>query len=288
MKKKIIWIASYPKSGNTWARTILTSLFFTKDGKFDFEILKSISIFENVERFEFVKEINLEDYKKLNELETLSKYWIECQKRTEMNGDFIFFKTHHSCITYQKKFSFTNLDNSIGLIYLIRDPRDVVISYSKHMGWDIDHAIELMKKRGAINYYSSKFEEKRNKYPAVISSWDEHIESWQTLNVPKLIIKYEDLLENTKETLIKIVNFFQNKYPIKFRNLDEKIDNIILTTKFEILKNHEQKYGFSESSKNSNFFRIGKKNQWEKTLTNEQIRSIEGAFEKKMKEFNYL
>ena len=67
-----------------------------------------------------------------------------------------------------------------------------------------------------------------------------------------------------------------------------EIDNIILTTKFEILKNHEQKYGFSESSKNSNFFRIGKKNQWEKTLTNEQIRSIEGAFEKKMKEFNYL
>ena len=50
----------------------------------------------------------------------------------------------------------------------------------------------------------------------------------------------------------------------------------------------EKKYGFSESSKNSNFFRIGKKNQWEKTLTNEQIRSIEGAFEKKMKEFNYL
>ena len=62
MKKRIIWIAAYTKSGNTWARTILTSLFFTKNGKFNFEILKSISIFENVERFEFVKEINLEDY----------------------------------------------------------------------------------------------------------------------------------------------------------------------------------------------------------------------------------
>ena len=288
MKKKIIWIASYPKSGNTWARTILTSLFFTKDGKFNFEKLKSISIFENVERFEFVKNINPADYKKLNELETLSKYWIECQNRTEMNGDFIFFKTHHSCITYLKKFSFTNLENSIGLIYLIRDPRDVVISYAKHMGWNIDHAIKLMKKKGAINYYSSKFEEKRNKYPAVISSWDEHLESWQNLHVPKLIIRYEDLLENTKETLITIANFFQNNYPIKFRNLNEKIDNIILTTKFEVLKKHEQKHGFSESSKNSDFFRIGKKNQWEKNLTNKQVKSIEIAFAKQMREFNYL
>ena len=82
MNKKIFWIASYPKSGNTWMRAILTSLFFTKDGLFSFDLFSSTSIFEHAERFEFVKELNLDDYNKLSELEILSKYWIEGQNKT--------------------------------------------------------------------------------------------------------------------------------------------------------------------------------------------------------------
>ena len=63
-------------------RAILTSLFFTKDGIFFFDLFNSTSIFEHAERFEFVKELNLKNYNKLSELEVLSRYWIEGQKKT--------------------------------------------------------------------------------------------------------------------------------------------------------------------------------------------------------------
>ena len=74
MSKKIIWIASFPKSGNPLIRAILASLFFTKDGIFSFEILKKILLFENFQRLNFIKIENMQDYKKLSDLKILSKY----------------------------------------------------------------------------------------------------------------------------------------------------------------------------------------------------------------------
>ena len=79
MSKKIIWVASYPKSGNTLVRAILASLFFTKDGIFSFEILKKIQLFEHAQRLDFIKKENIKDYKKLSDIKTLSKYWIKMQ-----------------------------------------------------------------------------------------------------------------------------------------------------------------------------------------------------------------
>jgi len=74
MSKKIFWIASYPKSGNTLIRAILASLFFTQDGIFSFEILKKILLFENFQNLNFIKKENIQDYKKLSDLKILSKY----------------------------------------------------------------------------------------------------------------------------------------------------------------------------------------------------------------------
>jgi len=62
MSKKIFWIASWPRSGNTWMRAIISSIFFTKSGKFDFSLLKKIQYFDVPEAYEFVKKININDY----------------------------------------------------------------------------------------------------------------------------------------------------------------------------------------------------------------------------------
>ena len=88
-----------------------------------------------------------------------------------------------------------------------------------------------------------------------MSSWDINFNSWDRLNVPKLFIKYEDLLQNPLIAVNKIISFFQNNVKIKISDLDIKIDNIIKTTNFQFLKNQEQKYGFGESTTHSNFFR---------------------------------
>ena len=128
--KKIFWLASYPRSGNTWMRAILSSLFFTKNGKFEEKLLNHIPNFDNPSNYDFIKSLNVEDYNSLHKLPIISKYLSEAQKRLEVDGKFAFYKTHSGNVTLDKK-KYTDVKNVLGLIYLIRDPRDVVVSYSK-------------------------------------------------------------------------------------------------------------------------------------------------------------
>ena len=79
--KKIIWISSYPKSGNTWIRAIISSFLNTPDGVFKFELLKLIPVYENLTRYNFLKKTNPIEYNKLNNhIKYVSKYWNESQK----------------------------------------------------------------------------------------------------------------------------------------------------------------------------------------------------------------
>ena len=92
----------------------------------------------------------------------------------------------------------------------------------------------------------------------------------------------------TKKVLNELIRFIQESLKIKIELNDNKIDNIIKTTSFELLKNKENKEGFKEASKNSPFFREGKSLQWKKTLTHDQIKKIESNLGEYMKKFNYI
>jgi len=283
MSKKIFWVASYPKSGNTWMRAILASLFYTKDGKFNFNLFKLIGMFETFEKFEYIKKINIEDFKKLSDLKILSKYWLQAQKNIKIiKGQSIFLKTHHACISYMNN-PFTTPEISDGVIYIVRDPRDVVISYSKHAGISLEEQIQLLKKQSFYSYTSPS-----KKLLGILSPWNEHIKSWEHLNVPKLFIKYEDMLENLSEVLFRIVNFFEINYNVSFQNIENKIQNIISSTHFNNMANKEKESDFNEATNYSNFFRIGKKNQWKKILSTDQVNLIENEFKEEMVKFNYL
>ena len=178
VNKKIFWVASYPKSGNTWMRAIISSIFFSINGKFIFDYFKYVQSFDLDKRFEFVKKINKTDYNNLHKLETLAKYWIEGQKNIVIDGDFQFLKTHHSCVKLNNN-SFTSSTITMGAIYLIRDPRDIVLSYSNHLGQNIDRTIELMvNKETTAPYVGEK------KLKVYLSSWNVHVNSWQNIDIP--------------------------------------------------------------------------------------------------------
>ena len=138
---KIIWIASYPKSGNTWLRYFLSNYYFNKKNNFEPEIIK------NIKKFHLDKEIinsnfHIEDFKK--NPYNVSKYWIESQKKLEIKkGNVVFLKTHNALINIENN-EFTNSDLTLAIIYIVRDPRDVVISYSKYRHLDYDKTIEHM------------------------------------------------------------------------------------------------------------------------------------------------
>lgn len=292
MSKHIFWIPSYPKSGNTLMRAIVASLFFSQDGNFKFKKIANVTQFENRSRLNFIDKFNNKDFLNLDKEKTLSKYWLKMQEKEIMGfkEDFIFLKTHNAAISLDGN-PFTKEDNIRGLIYLIRDPRDIVISWAKHSDSTIDESIKFITDDyGCISWSKSDSAILPNKiHPRVIvSNWEKNIISWtkNSWSMPKLIIKYEDLVYNKEYTILEIINFFKKNYSIEFTNIKQKLKNIIRTTDFKYLKKEEKKKGFNEAT-HGPFFRKGTKNQWQKILSENQIRIIENKFKKTMLEYGY-
>ena len=291
MSKHIFWIASYPKSGNTLLRAIISSLFFSKDGYFDFKILKHTTQFEMRKRLDVINEINKNDFLKIGDLKILSKYWqlLQSKKNLNINKGFGFVKSHSNLVSLFNNW-FTTPELTAGYIYVIRDPRDIAISWSKHSGLTLDKSIDFMiDYKSCIEWSRSNSILPENIIPKTyLGSWDEHVLAWTENNfqVPHLILKYEDLVYKKKESINNIIDFFKNSYQISFNNLNNKISNIITSTNFENLKSLEEKKGFEEASQ-GRFFRKGEKNQWKKTLDNIQIKKIEEKFKDFMNKYDY-
>jgi len=129
----IFWIASYPKSGNTWVRTFISTYYFSNSDIFKFDYLKSIRQFPH-ERF-FNKDIK--------DINSAISSWDEAQKNINLQNKIIFLKTHSALATINK-FSFTSKRHSIAGIYIVRDPRNVITSLSNHYQLNFDQALEFM------------------------------------------------------------------------------------------------------------------------------------------------
>ena len=117
----IIWIASYPKSGNTYIRSFLSAYFFSKNGDFDFELLKNIEQFPDKQFFKgFV-----------NNLDVASQNWLPIQRDIVKRKKVKFLKTHSAFISINNN-QFTNADTTLGSVYIVRDPRSIMASIMNH------------------------------------------------------------------------------------------------------------------------------------------------------------
>jgi len=275
----IIWLSSYPKSGNTLLRGILATYLFSNDGIFSFENLYKINQFPTIKSFE---NIGI----KSNEDEKILKNYVKAQELINNKvNKIIFFKTHSANFKI-KESTFTDINNSKGAIYIVRDPRNVVSSLAYHNQISINEATEFMKKNSWLI--------KNNKIPdTFVGSWKFNYNSWKNLNKKILIIRYEDLLKDKKKTVIKVLEFLSHlKINIIFD--DKKLNKTIETTEFENMKKLEKTSGFDESVVNKKtgefkpFFNLGPKNNWDKSLETKNIKIIEEEFSSEMKELGYL
>ncbi len=276
----IIWIASYPKSGNTYLRSFLASYYFSKDGKFDFNLLNNIKQFPGIQYTE----------KKTKNREEASKNWIPLQEKCFDKNKLQILKTHNCLIPYNGN-NFTNKNYSLGAIYVVRDPRNVIISSANHYSLDYETALKYMLDNKKSLLQKSVDDDFGNF--AFLSSWSNHYKSWiKNSDFKILLIKYEDLEENKYEIFRDVIVFIETLTK-KHVNIDkEKIIESIKTTNFSVLKNKEKNEGFQESvyskkGKKIDFFNMGFNNRWQKILPNEFKVKVREVFNNDLLYFKY-
>jgi len=261
---------------------MLTSLIYSEDGNFNFNLLKKIGQYPQKKHFKGLTD-------KFDNLFELSKFWTISQDKLNLDKKIKFLKTHHLRCGIGN-YTFTNSKNTIGTIYIVRDPRDVIISFAQHHSLSIEEAKYTMFRTDAYEF------PEREKNPdlalrTLLGSWSDHYNSWTKNNKNLLFIKYENLIKNKKFELLRIIKFINNyvKIPIS----DTKINNCINSTAFESMKKNEEKGLFEENSFDKNgkkikFFNYGKEGNWKNVLSKEFVLNIEKKFKKEMVELGYL
>ena len=282
----IIWIASYPKSGNTWVRSFISAILNDKNGNFSFNDLITIPQYPIRQQFEGF----LSDFSNIN---IKKKNWIPTQAKINLNKKNKFLKTHHVNCKIDND-SFTNFDNTLGVIYIVRDPRNVITSLVNH--YSLKNHLEakdfLFEEKNWLGFKKEENKVKLTRFPTLISSWKTNYNSWKNTRENLLIVKYEDLVSNPKSEFGKIVNYLEQILKLNFDKT--KIENALSTTSFETLKKKEINEGFIEGAKdkvgkgNKRFFNLGPDNNWEKLVNKNIVIEIEKKFQLEMKELGYL
>ena len=277
----IIWLASYPKSGNTWVRSLLSAYYYSKNGNFSFELLKNIGLYPQKKYFDI----------KINKPGEINSYWGISQKKIISKKKTIILKTHNSLLALNGK-NFTKPEYTLGIIYVVRDPRNVITSLKNHYDLDYEQSLDFMLNEKKYIYDIRE----KNDYSDFhfLSSWSNHYKSWINNNLFKrMVIKYEDLEKDTYKTLKNLITYINGLYQVNEKIDEIKINNCIKTTSFEILKHKEKKEGFSENvysektKKKIDFFHLGSKNKWREVVPKEFHEKINNIFKEDLKNLKY-
>ena len=276
----IVWLASYPKSGNTWMWLFIKSYFNPPKKKLSLNYHKDDPIM--LEPFPPEKKFDELKIKYENFLD-LSKNWINLQSSINLNNKTNYVKTHNAMCTVNN-YKFTDLHNTLGAIYIVRDPRDILVSYANYMEKNIDETMKFMlnKETYEVGEFKKKIYDK-----TLIGSWSDHYNSWKNYKSREIIIiKYEDMIDNTRSTFLKVLTYL--KKIIKTEIDQNKMDIAIEETSFKNLKSLEINEGFKTNPSNNPFFRKGIIGDWREKLNKEQIEKIESSFKAEMIELGYL
>jgi hypothetical protein len=264
---KINWLASYPKSGNTWVRAFLDAYAL---GGVDINKMREVLGDGNVLFYQQASPVPF-DQLELYQWLTVRAVALFHMTAFHADRDRLILKTHNinaqisDMPTIPAGFSGPS-------VYLIRDPRDVVVSYAAHQGNSIDDMIEYMQ-----NYqFGMKSVSEEAAMGGFVSSWDKNVTGWASY--PDIeIIKYEDMKNDPAVQFERIVKQFGYEYSAK------KVDTALEVCAIEKLKAQENAEGFKEATKNTKFF--GRDHT---ELTDEQRVKIEEAFGPTMEKYGYL
>ena len=285
----IIWLTSYPKSGNTLLRSMLSAYFFTDDGKFNFDTIKNINQFPDLKVFENYG-VDTSD-----QIEIVKNYINVQNKINEKDKNSVRFIKTHSGLSNINGHQFTNLKNSLGVIYMVRDPRSVVKSYANHNQMTLEKASNRMLEYGATLGGIKNSTNEVDKIITHMNSWSLNYESWKEFKKfdRYLLIKYEDIINDKEKVFLSVLKFVHKLAKSKFSINEKKLKNILETTTFEYMQKLERDNGFEESVNIQNnkrivFFKYGPKDNTPETLPAKIKEKLEVSLKREMEELGYL
>ncbi len=277
-EKGIYWLASYPKSGNTWFRIVLANVL-NKTQQTNLDHINTGAIASS--RVWIDDALNFDsatlDHDELDQLlPSVYNYYHEQAEHVS------YHKIHNAYTFLDKKNKVPLIPRCLGAIYILRSPLDVAISYANHSSCTFDHAIAALGDQNSA-FCDTHFGQS-SQVRHQLGSWSTHVESWMTapdLNVH--LIRYEDMKLAPMDVFTKALEFLQIKAS------PEEIELAIENAKIEKLQHLEEQSGFKERpAKVERFFRKGIVGDWENQLSSEQIRRIIRDQAIVMHKYNYL
>jgi hypothetical protein len=273
---QLVWIASYPKSGNTWVRAFLHNYIRQPHAPYDINRLTDLT----------AADTNAERYRR-HDPRPASQYTIADVQRmrplvhrdlTALDSTLVFVKTHNAMLQVAGA-PLVTPEVTAGALYILRDPRDVAVSYSRHLGRSIDETIAFMADPNAATGGTDA------KVYELHSSWSVHVHSWTSNPDPRIhVVRYETMIETPESAFGAQIDWLgQAPSP-------ERLARAIRFSAFDELSAQEQAKGFKERVAESTapFFGAGQAGHWRRVLSPAQQAQIEGDHGAMMRRFGYL
>lgn len=276
---RIIWLASYPKSGNTWVRLFLSAYCHPERGELDINHLDLSLHAGNRELFDRVIGLEASD---LTPAE-IERYRPAVYRQLALEAtESLFIKVHDRWYQNQDGESLFPADCTQLAVYMVRDPRAVAPSFAHHSGWSIGKAIARLA--DADYGLCSQRDRLSLQLHQPVGSWSQHVRSWlDQTELPVHLVRYEDLVREPQRTFSALIEAVG--LPLE----TERLAHALAQTHLERLQAQEAAAGFKERHpKTIRFFRRGQADGWRDELTAEHCQCIEADHGAVMARLGYL
>jgi hypothetical protein len=276
---KIVWLASYPKSGNTWFRIFLANLLRKSDIPVNINELEGDPIASSRQLFDEATGLSSADLTP-EEIESLRP---EVYRYISAQTDQILFhKIHDAYVLTSNNEPLIPKEATYKVLYFVRNPLDVAVSFSHHSNIPL-HTVVAQMNDDQFSF-CSRTDKLHNQLCQKLRSWSHHIESWvDQSQLPVHVIRYEDMKHKPFETFKQAANFINIHCP------DQDIEKAIRFSNFDSMKAQEKQFGFKEKSPSSAaFFRKGIIGSWKDELPVELIKTITDNHNTMMIRYGYI
>ena len=271
----ILWLASFPKSGNTWVRALLANYLDGGDKPVPINKLPELGVGDSqLWPYEQAAGKPLPNAS----VQDIMPYKARAHAILAQDPNRLVFAKTHNALTVLGGTPTITPSVTAGAIYILRNPLDVVLSYADHYGNTHAQAVEAMGSQALITMGRD------NRAPEYLGRWSDHVRGWLGADgLKRLVLRYEDLQADAGACLTDILRFLEQ--PVDAGRVAKAVRN----SSFDTLAGQEALTGFRERSKNQQkFFRKGRAGAWRQDLAPELAEKIVADHGEVMAEHGYL